>query len=401
MEVKVDQGWRRRSGAANRNSVIEPPMRAAQERIEEVMSEPALSRQELNSGTKAVTEQHRIDEARLADWLAANVEGFDGPLTVRQFKGGQSNPTYQLVTPKRNYVLRRKPPGKLLPSAHAVDREYRVISALYPTGFPVPRTYALCTDESVIGTMFYVMDCVEGRVLWEPLLPGKTRAERAQIWDTQNETLARLHALDYEQIGLGDFGRPGNYFARQISRWGKQYIASVTEPIAQMDRLLEWLPANIPPGETSTVVHGDYRLDNMVLHATENRCIAVLDWEISTIGDPLADFTYHLAQWRMGGQASGSTGGLGGLSEAELKELGIPTEAEYVAAYCARTGRKGIENLDYYFAYNFFRLACILQGIVGRVRDGTAASAHAAQNAASVRPLAERAWEFAQGAGAV
>ncbi|MBL9012186.1 MAG: phosphotransferase family protein [Alphaproteobacteria bacterium] len=362
------------------------------------MSEAAPSRQEQFSGTKEVTEQHRIDEVRLAQWLDGHVEGYEGPLSVRQFKGGQSNPTYQLVTPKRNYVLRRKPPGKLLPSAHAVDREFRVISALYPTGFPVPRPYALCADESVIGTMFYVMDCVEGRVLWEPLLPGMEPAERRAIWDTQNETLARLHNLDYQKIGLGDFGRPGNYFARQISRWGKQYLASVTAQIDEMDRLLEWLPANIPPGERACVVHGDYRLDNMILHPSEPKCIAVLDWEISTIGDPLADFTYHLAQWRMPDRGGAGTATL---ANADLPSLGIPTEDEYVAAYCRRTGRDGIEQLDYYFAYNFFRLACILQGIVGRVRDGTAASAHAAANEAAVRPLAERAWHFAQKAGAV
>jgi len=363
------------------------------------MSQAAPSRQEQFSGTKEVTEQHRIDEARLARWLEANVEGYEGPLTVRQFKGGQSNPTYQLVTPKQKYVLRRKPPGKLLPSAHAVDREFRVISALYPTGFPVPRPYALCTDESVIGTMFYVMDCVEGRVLWEPLLPGKEPAERRAIWDTQNETLARLHQYDYVKIGLEDFGRPGSYFARQISRWGKQYTASIDGSIVEMDKLMEWLPKNIPPGERSCVVHGDYRLDNMILHPTEPKCIAVLDWEISTIGDPLADFTYHLMQFRM--PSGGTSSGTQSLQGADLKALGIPTESEYVRMYCERTGRDGIDNLDFYFAYNFFRIACILQGIAGRVRDGTAASAHAAANAANVEPMAKQAWLYAQKAGAV
>jgi aminoglycoside phosphotransferase (APT) family kinase protein len=363
------------------------------------MSDAAPSRQEQFSGTKDVTEQHRIDEAKLAQWLEANVEGYAGPLTVRQFKGGQSNPTYQLVTPKQNYVLRRKPPGKLLPSAHAVDREFRVISALYPTGFPVPRPFALCTDDDVIGTMFYVMDCVEGRVLWEPLLPGLTPERRAAIWDTQNATLAQLHQLDYVKIGLEDFGRPGSYFARQISRWGKQYTASIDHSIPEMDKLMEWLPNNIPGGERSCVVHGDYRLDNMILHPVQDRCIAVLDWEISTIGDPLADFTYHLMGFRM--PAGGTSAGTQSLGSANLKELGIPTEEEYVRMYCERTGRDGIENLDFYFAYNFFRIAGILQGIAGRVRDGTAASAHAAANAANVAPMAKLGWLYAQKAGAV
>ena len=363
------------------------------------MAEATPSRQEQFSGTKDVNEKHRIDEVRLAAWLSENVHGYDGPLEVRQFKGGQSNPTYQLITPRKTYVMRRKPPGKLLPSAHAVDREFRVISALAPTGFPVPRPFALCTDESVLGTMFYVMDCVEGRILWEPALPGYSPERRAAIWDAQNATMAQLHSFDYLQLGLEGFGKPGNYFARQISRWGKQYVASVTEDIPEMNRLLDWLPANIPPGETSTVVHGDYRLDNMVLHPTEDRVIAVLDWEISTIGDPLADFTYHLLPWRM--PPGGTGGGTGSLAGTDFKAMGIPTEEEYIAKYCERTGRSGIENIDYYFAYNFFRLACILQGIVGRVRDGTAASAHAAQNGAAIRPLAERAWSYAQKAGAV
>ena len=363
------------------------------------MTEAAPSRQEQFSGTKDVTEQHRIDEAKLAQWLEANVEGYKGPLTVRQFKGGQSNPTYQLVTPTQKYVLRRKPPGKLLPSAHAVDREFRVISALYPTGFPVPRPFALCTDDSVLGTMFYVMDCVEGRVLWEPLLPNSSAEDRRKIWDTQNATLAQLHQLDYVKIGLEDFGRPGSYFARQISRWGKQYTASIDGSIPEMDKLMEWLPKNIPDGERACVVHGDYRLDNMVLHPTEPKCIAVLDWEISTIGDPLADFTYHLMQWRM--PPGGTGGGTQSLANGDLPALGIPTEAEYIKMYCDRTGRDGIENIDFYFAYNFFRIAGILQGIAGRVRDGTAASAHAAANAANVAPMAKLGWLYAQKAGAV
>ncbi|NWH07530.1 MAG: phosphotransferase family protein [Alphaproteobacteria bacterium] len=363
------------------------------------MSSEAPSRQEQFSGTKEVADALRFDEQRLLPWLAAHVPGFSGPLSVRQFKGGQSNPTYQLVTPGQKYVMRRKPPGKLLPSAHAVDREFRVISALHKVGFPVPKPFALCTDESVAGTMFYVMEMVEGRVLWEPLLPGMDPQGRAATYDAMNATLAQLHSYDYKALGLEDFGKPGNYFARQISRWGKQYVASETETIAEMNRLLAWLPDHIPPGERSTIVHGDFRLDNVILHPSEPRVIAVLDWEISTIGDPLADFTYHILQWRMPGQGTG--GGTGSLLGADLGALGIPNEEAYVASYCRRTGRDGIDNLDYYFAYNFFRLACILQGIVGRVRDGTAASAHAVQMAAQVRPLAELGWHFAQRAGAI
>jgi aminoglycoside phosphotransferase (APT) family kinase protein len=357
-----------------------------------------ISRQEQFSGTKDVAPQHALDAARLEAYLSAHVDGFKGPLTIRQFKGGQSNPTYQLITPGAKYVLRRKPPGKLLPSAHAVDREFRIINALYPTGFPVPRPFVLCTDESIVGTMFYVMDCVEGRILWEPQLPGMEPKERFAIYDAMNDTLARLHQTDFQKLGLEDFGKPGNYFSRQISRWGKQYVASETEVIPEMNKLMEWLPSHIPAGERNSIVHGDYRLDNMILHPTEPRVLAVLDWEISTIGDPLADFTYHIMQWRM--PPGGTGGSTGSLENADLKGLGIPTEDEYVAMYCRRTGRSGIDNLDFYFAYNFFRLGCILQGIIGRVRDGTAASAHAETMAAAVRPLAARGWHYARKAGA-
>ena len=355
-------------------------------------------RQEKFSGTKEVVEAHRFDVKKLEAYLAERIEGFQTPLEVRQFKGGQSNPTYQLITPNPNYVLRRKPPGKLLPSAHAVDREYRIISALYPTGFPVAKPYVLCEDESIIGTMFYVMDCVEGRIYWGPLLPDCSPKERTAIYDAMNETLARLHMLDYEKLGLSDFGKPGNYIARQISRWTKQYQLSETETIDEMNKLIEWLPANLPPGERSSIVHGDYRLDNMILHPTEAKVIAVLDWELCTIGDPMADFTYHLMQWQM--PAGGGTAGTTTLLGADLNALGIPSMDEYTAMYCRRTGRDTTPNMDYYAAYNFFRLAGILQGIVGRVRDGTAANANAAQSAAAVRPLAETAWAFAKRAGA-
>jgi len=350
--------------------------------------------QEKFSGTKEVADALRFDAQKLADYLALHIEGFAGPLSVRQFRGGQSNPTYELATPARKYVLRRKPPGRLLPSAHAVDREYRIIAALHPTGFPVARPYVLCEDESVIGTAFYVMDYVEGRVFWGPLLPGLTPQQRSAVYDTMNAAIARLHMLDYEKPGLSDFGKPGNYIGRQVARWTKQYRASETETIDEMDRLIAWLPEHLPVEEKSSIVHGDFRLDNMILHPTRPEILAVLDWELSTIGDPLADFTYHLMQWQM--PQGLSTNGAGSLMGVDLKSLGIPEMDDYVALYCRRTGRTRTPNMDYYAAYNFFRLAGILQGIVGRVRDGTAASENAAQNAAAVRPLAERGWYFAE-----
>ncbi len=359
----------------------------------------AVDRQSTFSGTKDVTDALRFDAARLERYLAEQIEDFARPLSVRQFKGGQSNPTYQLITPNRNYVLRRKPPGKLLPSAHAVDREYRVIAALHPTGFPVAKPYVLCEDDSVIGTAFYVMECVEGRIYWGPQLPDCTASERKAIYDSMNETLARLHMQDYESLGLSDFGKPGAYMARQIARWSKQYAASQTETIPEMERLMEWLPKHVPLQDRSSIVHGDYRLDNLILHPSEPRVVAVLDWELSTIGDPLADFTFHLMAWQMP-QGMGTSGTLS-LLGYDLQALGIPSAEGYIATYCRRTNRITTPNMDYYAAYNFFRLAAILQGIIGRVRDGTAASAEAARNADAVRPLAERAWHFAQRAGAV
>lgn len=358
------------------------------------MGDTDISRQSTFSGTKDVSARLRFDVGRLVEFMNANVEGFAGPLEVSQFKGGQSNPTYRLTTPGHNYVLRRKPPGKLLPSAHAVDREYRIITALGSTGFPVPRTYCLCEDESIIGTMFYIMDCVAGRIFWEPLLPGVAPEERSAIYAAMNETLARLHRTDYRALGLEDFGKPGNYFARQIGRWSKQYRASETDKIDEMDRLMEWLPENIPPGDETTIVHGDYRLDNMIFHPTEARVLAVLDWELCTLGHPLADFSYQLSQWRTPKEFTN------GLAGADLPALGIPTEAEYTAIYCRHTGRESVGDVEFYMAYNFFRMAGILQGIAGRVRDGTAASEHAAETAAIVRPLAEVAWKFAVAAGA-
>ena len=345
------------------------------------------------TGTKPVEERHALDAGALTRWMAANVEGFAGPVTLNQFKGGQSNPTYQVVTPAKKYVLRKKPAGKLLPSAHAVDREYRVIAALHPTGFPVAQPYALCIDDGVLGAMFYVMDMVEGRVLWDGALPDQAPGERRAIYEAKIGTVAALHNTDYAAIGLGDYGKAGNYFARQIDRWSKQYKLSETENIDEMNRLIEWLPKTIPPGERTSIVHGDYRLDNLILHETEPRVIAVLDWELSTLGDPLGDFTYYLMSWVM---PSDGRAGLGGM---DLKPLGIPTLEEVVALYCEHTGRDGIPELDWYFSYNAFRLAGILQGIAGRVRDGTAASAHAAQMIQRIRPLAAAAYQYAQKAG--
>ncbi len=354
----------------------------------------AVTAQENFSGTKPVDERHRIDEARLAQWLEAHVEGYAGPLEVRQFKGGQSNPTYQLLTPARRYVLRRKPSGKLLPSAHAVDREFKVISALGTTSFPVAKAYALCSDETVIGSMFYVMGMVEGRILWDATLPDSTPTQRGEIYRAEIKTLADLHNTDYASIGLAEFGRPGNYFARQIDRWSKQYRASETQKIEAIDWLMDFLPTSVPEDDETSIVHGDYRLDNMILHPTESRVMAVLDWELSTLGNPLADFSYFLMQWTM---PSGERSGLSGL---DLPALGIPSVEAVVEQYCTLTGRRGVPALDWYFSYNLFRLAGICQGIAGRVRDGTAASAQAEAMSARVEPLGRAAWAFAEKAGA-
>jgi aminoglycoside phosphotransferase (APT) family kinase protein len=352
--------------------------------------------QDLFSGTKPVVESHKFNEANLAVWMEANVEGYEGPLDVRQFKGGQSNPTYQLITPTKKYVMRRKPPGNLLPSAHAVDREYMAIKALYPLGYPVARPYGLCMDESVVGTIFYVMDCVEGRILWDGTLPDYTPAERRAIYEAKVRTFADLHNVDWKKAGLEGYGKEGDYIARQIHRWTKQYKLSETMHIPEMEKLIEWLPKNIPPGERTTIVHGDYRLDNMILHPTEPRVIAVLDWELCTLGDPIADFSYHLMNWVMppGDSSRGSI-----MAIEDLKAWGIPTMDEYVALYCKHRGIPGLPDLNYYFSYNAFRLAGILQGIVGRVRDGTANSAHAESNAQRVIPLARFSYEYAKRAG--
>jgi aminoglycoside phosphotransferase (APT) family kinase protein len=353
-----------------------------------------LDRQQAFSGTKEAAPALRIDAARLEAYLARHVAGFAGPLTVQQFKGGQSNPTYLLGTPARRYVLRRKPPGKLLPSAHAVDREYRVIRALYAQNFPVAQPLLYCADEAVAGTPFYVMSFVDGRVFWEPQMPGSNPAERAAVYDAMNDTIARLHAFDPGKIGLGDFGKGENYVARQVERWSKQYRASETEKIDAMERLIEWLPQHIPPGGPVRLVHGDYRLDNLIVAHGAPTILAVLDWELSTLGDPLADFSYHLMAWHM--PHSESAAGTGSLVGHDLVALGIPSMADYVDSYVKRTGLDPRPALPVYLAYNFFRIAAILQGIIGRVRDGTATSEFAPAKAEMIRPLADKAWEFAR-----
>ena len=358
------------------------------------MTDVALDPQSAFSGTREVDPRHALDEATLDAWLSENVEGYEGPLTLRQFKGGQSNPTYELTTPGRTYVLRRKPPGVLLPSAHAVDREFQVISALRAQGFPVARPYTLCTDDTVIGSMFYVMDKVEGRVFWDLKLPDLAPTERRAIYEAQTDTLAALHRFDPDAIGLSDYGKPGNYFARQVGRWTKQYQASEIDTIEAMDRLIAFLPQSLPADGPTRIVHGDFRLDNMILAPDQAEVRAVLDWELSTLGDPMADFSYLLIAWVIPATLRN------GLAGADLEALGIPSVEETVARYAEKTGTAGPDNLDWLFAYNLFRLAAICQGIAGRVRDGTAASSHARTMAAQVGPLSDAAWSFAKKAGA-
>jgi aminoglycoside phosphotransferase (APT) family kinase protein len=351
-------------------------------------------RQEKFGGSGAVRAGHEFDLDRLTDWMAAHVDGFAGPLSVEQFKGGQSNPTYKLTTPTAKYVMRRKPPGQLLKGAHAVEREYRVITALGAAGFPVARSFGLCEDDTVIGTAFYIMDMVEGRIFWDSTLPGLTNEERPVYFDVMNATIAQLHGFDPEAIGLGDYGRPGNYFQRQITRWSRQYVedeAAGRNP--DMDFMVDWLPGNIPAGDDCTVVHGDFRADNMIFHPTEPRVLAVLDWELSTLGHPLADFTYHLMMYHFPPHI------IGGFKGADLAALNITAEVDYVADYCRRTGRAGIDNLHFYLAFNMFRFAAIIHGIKGRVERGTAASPEARNMAATFPEIAALARAMAEQQG--
>ena len=337
-------------------------------------------------GTKAVDEKHQFDTAKLENYLRQQIPGFQGPLTVEQFSGGQSNPTFLLASPSGKYVLRRKPPGKLLPSAHAVDREYRVISALNQTDVPVAKAFCLCEDDSILGTAFYVMDFVDGRVMWDGTLPDSSSEERNQIYKELNRVIAALHSVDHVAVGLEDYGRPGNYIERQIARWTKQYRASETEHIESMENLIDWLPKNIPTNEDVSIVHGDYRLDNVIFHKAEPRILAVLDWELSTLGHPVADFAYHCMYWRL------TPGEFRGINGVDHRTTGIPEEQAYVESYCEQTGRDVIKDWDFYIAYNMFRLAGILQGIMGRVKDGTAASAHAEEQGKRAKPMAEAGW---------
>ena len=351
-------------------------------------------------GTRPVSGQHTIDLDALGAWLGKNLPGFAGPLTVEMFKGGQSNPTYKLNTPSKSYVMRAKPGpvAKLLPSAHAVEREFAVMRGLQDTDVPVPHMYCLCEDESVIGRAFYVMEYMQGRVLWDQALPGMEPAQRRAYYNEMNRVIAALHTVKFAERGLAGYGKPGNYFDRQIGRWSKQYVASITQPIAEMDQLMEWLPRNIPPmardDSMVSIVHGDYRLDNLMFDATQPKVIAVLDWELSTLGHPLADFSYHCMTWHI---PPGGFRGIGGLN---LAELGIPSEQEYIRMYCERTGLATPEQLkaewNFYLAYNLFRIAAILQGIAKRVEAGTASSAQAVASGAGARPMAQLAWKFAQ-----
>ena len=333
------------------------------------------------SGTKDVDERLKIDSANLQPRIDEYVPNAGKIKAIEQFKGGQSNPTYKIITESKNLVLRRKPPGKLLPSAHAIDREYKVITALYETDVPVPKTYGLCEDDDVAGTAFFVMDFLDGDLFWDPMIPSMTNRDRTEIYKNKNKTLAKLHSVDYKKIGLEDYGKPGNYVARQVSRWSKQYRASETDNIEAMNNLIDWLPKNIPDDDETTIVHGDYRLDNMILK--NNEVIGILDWELSTLGHPIADFSYHCLSWRTQEAF---------WDQAKLKELGIPSEREYMEMYCENSGKDLSNNWEFYMAFNMFKIAGILQGILGRVRDGTAASKHAEERGNMVFPLSEAAW---------
>lgn len=355
---------------------------------------PAIDAQTAFTGTVEPDEADRLDETRLTEWMEANIEGFRGPLTQGKFKGGQSNPTYKLSTPSGNYVLRRKPFGTLLPSAHAVDREFKVQSGLHKVGFPVARQYGLCTDDSVVGSWFYVMDMVDGRTIWDGSMPGAPPEERRATYFAMIDTLAQLHRVDLAEAGLEDYGKPGNYFGRQVERWTKQYRLSETEHMPAMEKLIEYLPATLPPQTRTSVVHGDYRIDNMIFAHGSPQVLAVLDWELSTLGDPLADFTYVCMAWIT------ENGGRSGVMDLDRAALGIPELEEVIERYCAATDRTDVPDMNWYFAYNLFRLAGIMQGIKKRVIDGTASSAHAKAMSARVDPLADKAWSFALKAGA-
>jgi len=342
---------------------------------------------ELEEQTTPVIDRHRFDEAALDRYLQANLAGYRGPLTVRQFKSGQSNPTSRLETPNARYVLRKKPPGKLLPSAHQVDREFKAIKALHATPVPVAKPHLLCEDAGIIGTAFYIMDCVEGRILTDLKLPGLTPKERAAHFDSMNDVLAKLHMVDYQAVGLGNFGRPDNYVARQIERWSKQYELTRTDDIPAMEALTRWLPAHIPSEQPTTIVHGDYRMGNVIYHPTESRIVAVLDWELCTLGHPLSDLGYNCLAWHIQEPPHG-------LGDVDLKALGLPSEQEYVATYCRRTGRSGIQDWNFCVAFSLWRLAAIAQGVYKRGLDGIAASPEALKRGDAARQYSEIGWKL-------
>ncbi len=333
-----------------------------------------------------VRQAHRFDEAALASFMAEHVDGFRGPLEVRQFEGGQSNPTFALRTPSAEYVLRKQPPGELLKSAHQVDREYRVMKALAGSDVPVPRMYALCEDTTVLGTKFYVMEKVAGRVFTDLMLPDFDNAGRSAIYTDLARVLAALHTVDYDAVGLTSFGKPGNYYERQISRWSKQYLASKTENIPAMDKLMAWLPQNIPPSTETVIVHGDYRLGNVLIHPTQPRIVGVLDWELSTLGHPLADLGYVCMDYHADSYTTA------GLARPDLADFGVPSEDQFVATYCKFARRSSIEHWDFYVIYNLFRSAGIIQGVYKRGLDGNASSASALDFKDACRMRAERAW---------
>jgi len=349
------------------------------------MTEDKSSIEEIYLGTQAVAENLKFDQGKLQEWIDSNAQSVGKIINIEQFKGGQSNPTYKLSTENKNFVLRRKPPGKLLPSAHAVDREYKVITSLCDTDVPVPMTYGLCEDADVIGTPFFIMDFLDGRVYWDHMLPDCSKEERKKIYQQKNQVLANLHSVNYQDVGLENYGKPGNYVARQVSRWTKQYLASETDTIPEMNNLIDWLPKNIPDDDETSIVHGDYRLDNMIYKNHE--VIGVLDWELSTLGHPIADFSYHCLTWRT----------LPAMQDLKLlKELGIPSETEYRDMYSEHSGKDISEDFEFYMVFNMFKIAAICQGILGRVRDGTASNKHAEERGMQVYPISKAAWDIVE-----